>query len=169
MRNEFSLGSVWRVKGTADEVAAILTDAPHFPSWWAEVYLGAKIISPGDDDGIGRQVAVHSKGRLPYDLHWIATLVESDMPHRWRITASGDLTGWGEWRITENGPMVEARYDWHVTADKPILRLLSPLLAPVFAWNHRWAMAKGEAGLRRELVRRRAVAQQEMALHEMAQ
>ena len=51
----------------------------------------------------------------------------------------------------------EARVsDNHVTADKPILRLLSPLLAPVFAWNHRWAMAKGEAGLRREVIRRRA-------------
>lgn len=158
MRNEFSLSSVWRVEGTVDEVAAILTDALHLPDWWGEVYLGIKIITPGDDTGIGRQVEVHSKGRLPYELRWTATLVESDAPARWRIAASGDLTGWGEWRLTPKGRVVEALYEWHVTADKPILRLLSPLLAPVFAWNHRWAMAKGEAGLRGELARRRAVA-----------
>jgi hypothetical protein len=155
MRNEFSLSSVWHVDGSVEEVAAILTDAMHLPDWWGEVYLGTKIISPGDADGIGRQVAVHSKGRLPYELNWVATLVESDAPTRWLIAASGDLTGWGEWMLKQNGSMVEARYDWHVTADKPILRALSPLLAPVFAWNHRWAMAKGEAGLRRELIRRR--------------
>lgn len=156
MRNEFSLSSVWRVDATVGEVAAILTDPLHLPDWWGEVYLSTKITSPGDNTGIGRQVAVHSKGRLPYDLNWTATLVESAMPDRWKITATGDLTGWGEWILTQNGPVVDARYDWHVTADKPILRLLSPLLAPVFAWNHRWAMAKGEEGMRRELVRRRA-------------
>ena len=156
MNNEFSLGCIWTVEGTIDEVADILTDALRLPEWWDEVYLGTKIISPGDGDGIGRQVAVHSKGRLPYELDWVATLVESDVPTRWLIAASGDLTGWGEWKLTQNRPFVEARCDWHVTADKPILRLLSPLLAPVFAWNHRLAMAKGEAGLRRELVRRRA-------------
>ncbi len=160
MRNEFNLSSVWRVDGTVDEVAAILNDASHLPDWWGEVYLGTKIISPGDEAGIGRQVAVHSKGRLPYEMNWTATLVESNAPARWRIAASGDLAGWGEWRLTQQGPVVEARYDWHVTADKPILRLLSPLLAPVFAWNHRWAMAKGEAGLRQELVRRRGLAAQ---------
>lgn len=157
MAKEFNLVSRWRVKGTLDEVATILTDAHHLPQWWGEVYLAVKTVAPGDENGIGRQVAVHSKGRLPYELHWTGTLVESDMPNRWKITATGDLTGWGEWTLLQSGPMVEARYDWHVTADKPILRLLSPLLAPVFAWNHRWAMAKGEAGLRRELVRRRAL------------
>lgn len=158
MRNQFNLSSLWRVDGTIDKVAAILNDALHLPDWWGEVYLGTKIILSGDDAGIGRQVAVHSKGRLPYEMNWTATLVQSGAPTRWRIEASGDLTGWGEWRLVQNGPVVEARYDWHVTADKPILKLLAPLLAPVFAWNHRWAMAKGEAGLQLELVQRRAIA-----------
>jgi hypothetical protein len=30
------------------------------------------------------------------------------------------------------------------------------LLKPVFAFNHRWAMARGEEGLKLELLRRRA-------------
>lgn len=159
MRNEFSLNTVWRVEGTVAEVCNILTDATHLPDWWAEVYLGTTLVTQGDQNGLGRQIAVHSKGRLPYDLHWTATLVESDSPTRWKLAASGDLTGWGEWRLSQHGPIVEACYDWHVTADKPILRILSPVLAPVFAWNHRWAMAKGEAGLKRELLRRRPVSQ----------
>lgn len=87
--------------------------------------------------------------------------MESDPLNRWMIAASGDLAGWGEWPLKQIGLKAEARYDWHITADKPILRLLLPVLAPVFAWNHHWAMAKTEAGLQRELVRRRRAAVKE--------
>ncbi|MDA0256552.1 MAG: hypothetical protein O3C25_02265 [Chloroflexi bacterium] len=45
-------------------------------------------------------------------------------------------------------------YDWRVRAEKLLLRRLSWLLRPLFAWNHRWAMAQGERSLRRELERR---------------
>ena len=31
---------------------------------------------------------------------------------------------------------------------------LSPVLRPVFEWNHRWAMARGEESLQAELRRR---------------
>ena len=53
--------------------------------------------------------------------------------------------------------MADIRYDWTVEVEKPLLRLFAPLLWPAFSANHRWAMARGEEGLRRELVRRRAI------------
>lgn len=49
----------------------------------------------------------------------------------------------------------EATYVWTITAAKPLLKYLSPLLRPLFEWNHRWAMARGEEALREELKRRR--------------
>lgn len=154
--NAFHIVTTWHVSGELAEVAAILTDAESLPIWWPDVYISTQIIAPGDTDNIGRQVACLSKGRLPYRMNWIATLVESQLPHSWTIAASGDLDGFGVWTLRQNGPTVEAVYDWKIQAEKPVLRLLSPLLAPVFAWNHRWAMAKGEAGLRREILRRRS-------------
>ena len=45
-------------------------------------------------------------------------------------------------------------YDWRITAEKPLLRLFSPILKPIFGANHRWAMARGEESLRIELARR---------------
>lgn len=33
MRNDFSLNGLWRVEGTVNEVAAILTDTLHLPDW----------------------------------------------------------------------------------------------------------------------------------------
>ena len=156
--NTFRIITRWRVEATIDEVAAILNDALALPRWWNDVYLDTKIIEQGGKNGIGRKVAVHSRGWLPYHLNWVATLVESHAPHGWTVSANGDLEGEGVWTLTQEGAIANIVYDWQVKAERPVLKLLSPLLAPVFAWNHRWAMAKGEEGLRRELVRRRKIA-----------
>jgi len=51
---------------------------------------------------------------------------------------------------------VNITYDWKIRADKALLRYLSFLLKPVFAMNHRWAMAQGEKSLCVELSRRRS-------------
>ena len=161
--NEFHMVSHWRVQGSIEEVAAILKDATALPEWWSEVYLAAVIVEPGKANGIGRRVAITAKGRLPYVLKWTATLIENEAPQRWVIAASGDLEGRGEWKLRQDGDSVEIAYDWRVKAKRPILRLLSPILAPLFAWNHRWAMAKGEKGLRREIKLRRMEQEAETA------
>jgi hypothetical protein len=54
-------------------------------------------------------------------------------------------------------------YDWNIRAAKPLLRYLSPLLKPVFAANHHWAMRMGEISLKLELARRRARTPEELA------
>ncbi len=153
--NEFCIVTRWRLQAGISEIAAILSEPREFPRWWGRVYLDVQELSPGDADGVGARIAVHSKGWLPYHLHWQGTLVENRQPHGWTIAATGDLTGRGVWRLTQQGDWAEVLFDWRVLADRPLFRLLAPVLAPVFAWNHRWAMAEGEAGLARELVRRR--------------
>lgn len=150
----FHIITTWRVTARVDTVAAILTDAESLPCWWPEVYLSASIIAPGGARNIGRKVAVRSKGKLPYHINWTAELLSADLPHTWEIAASGDLTGRGVWTLQQDGAVTVARYDWRVNADRPLFRILSPLLASVFAWNHRWAMARGEEGLAREVLRR---------------
>ncbi len=54
-------------------------------------------------------------------------------------------------------------YDWKIRANKPLLRSLSVVLKPIFAANHRWAMARGEESLRLELARRHATTLEERA------
>jgi hypothetical protein len=152
---EFHLTSRWTVEASRDEVATILRDPARFPDWWGEVYLGIRILDAGGPDGVGARVAVHSRGWLPYHLNWTATVTAADLPHGWTLSAQGDLTGVGVWRLAQCGPAVVADYDWRVTADRPLFRALAPVFRPVMAWNHRWAMARGEAGLRREVERRR--------------
>src|SRR5688500_7025332 len=77
------------------------------------------------------------------------------------LIATGELIGTGRWTFTQDGPEVVITYDWRVSTSKPLLRWLTWLLRPVFAANHRWAMARGEESLRLELHRRRATSEAE--------
>ncbi|MEL6170289.1 MAG: SRPBCC family protein [Pseudomonadota bacterium] len=151
--HSFHLTTSWRIEAGLDQVCHVLTDAQRLPSWWGDVYLEVRQISEGDDRGVGSVVEVLTKGALPYTLRWQATLLTEDFPRRWEIGASGDLSGRGVWNLRPDGSVVHAHYDWRVDAEKPVLRVLSPLLKPLFAWNHNWAMAKGRAGIDVELNR----------------
>jgi hypothetical protein len=146
----------WRVVGTLREVADILTDLVGFPRWWPSVYLEAREIEPGDERGVGRRLRLRTRGRLPYSLEWEMRVTESDYPKGFAIEATGDLVGRGAWTLEQQGAWVEVRYDWRVRPEKPLLKLWTPLWKPVFSADHRWAMARGEEGLRLELARRRA-------------
>ena len=108
-----------------------------------------RVLDPGGRDGAGRRVALHTRGRLPYTLRWQARMVEDRRPHGWTIEATGDLVGRGVWRLEQRGELVAVRYDWQVAVEKPLLRPLTPILRPVYAANHRWAMARGFEGLNR--------------------
>ena len=48
-------------------------------------------------------------------------MVGADVPHRWQIEVTGDLTGRGEWRLSQRGEMAQVTYDWRVRADRPLL------------------------------------------------
>jgi hypothetical protein len=151
-----TLATRWSVEASIDDVAAILEDVEALPRWWPDVYLEARIVAPGGAGGIGRRFAVVTRGWLPYTLHWQGEVVESRKPYGWTITAAGDLTGRGVWRLSQNGAVAEIGFDWTVEVHKRGLMPLAWLLRPVFAANHRWAMARGLDGLRQEISRRRS-------------
>jgi Polyketide cyclase / dehydrase and lipid transport len=149
---DYEFRTVWRVAGTVAEVRDVLTDGPSLPRWWPAVYLAVDTVR----DEHGDALALFTTGWLPYTLRWTLRVIEPVTDTGFTVTAAGDLTGTGRWTFAPDGPEVVITYDWRVRADKPLLRRLTWLLRPVFAANHRWAMARGEESLRLELRRRRA-------------
>jgi hypothetical protein len=158
--NNYHFVTHWRVPGTVDEVAEVLSDAADLPRWWPAVYLDVVETKPGDEDGIGKEVSLYTRGWLPYTLRWQFRVTESDYPHSFALESWGDFVGRGEWRLRQNGRFVDITYHWRIQAEKPLLRTLSFLLRPIFAANHRWAMARGEESLHLEMARRAAAKQQ---------
>ena len=147
--NEYRFESHWRVQATPELVTDILTDAEALPRWWPEVYLSVK------DEG-SHVYALHTRGWLPYTLRWKFRVSSANHPFGFAIQAWGDLEGSGVWTFRHDGDWTGIHYLWVVQAEKPLLHRLSFLLKPVFAANHRWAMARGEESLKREIERRRS-------------
>ena len=154
--NDYHFITHWRVEGAINEVADILKDADGLTRWWPSVYLDVRTLEPGDEDGVGKVVSLHTRGWLPYTLKWQFRVTESRYPHGFSLEAWGDFTGSGVWTLEQDGELVNVTYDWKISADKPLLRRLSFLLKPIFSANHRWAMQRGEESLRLELARRRS-------------
>ncbi len=161
--SEYHFVTRWRVQGTCGEIADVLGDPLALPKWWPSVYLAVEEIRPPDLHGVGRRVALLTKGWLPYTLRWEFEVVDSRYPHGFTIEATGDFVGRGDWTFTQDGPFVDIVYDWRISAEKPLLKRFSPVLKPLFEANHRWAMARGEESLRLELLRRRATSESRRA------
>ncbi|MFN7926928.1 MAG: SRPBCC family protein [Blastocatellia bacterium] len=153
--NEYAFLTEWRVTAPIELVYDILKDGNDYKRWWPDVYLESDYIPSGDPNGIGDQVVLLTKGWLPYKLRWTATAERRERPHTIAIRASGDFNGRGVWQLQQVGEECDIKFDWRLTADKPLLRWLSPLFKPIFKWNHRWAMERGHERLQQEIVRRR--------------
>jgi hypothetical protein len=160
--NDYHFVTRWQVRGTVREVRTILSDAASLPRWWPAVYLSVHVLEPGDARGLGKRVELFTKGWLPYTLRWgfTTTRVADD---GFTLEPWGDFAGRGIWTFVQEKEDVRVEYDWNIRARKPLLRLLSPLLKPLFRANHLWAMARGEESLRLELQRRRAGTDEERA------
>ena len=154
--HEYHFVTHWRVKAPREEVFEVLTDSESLTRWWPSVYRRVQPIGPPPGpDGVGKRLLLDTQGWLPYRLRWELRVVEHEPPSRLALEASGDFVGSGVWTLTQDGDATEVKYVWAIRAEKPLLRHLSFLLKPVFALNHRWAMARGLESLKLELERRR--------------
>lgn len=144
----------WQMPAAADTIMNVLRDPQDLPRWWPAVYLGVKEIAAGDEKGVGKRITLYTKGWLPYTLRWEFEITEAEPPRRFALTATGDFVGRGVWTFEPNADGCLVTYEWRIRAEKPLLKRLSFILKPLFAMNHRWAMARGEESLRLELQRR---------------
>jgi mannose-6-phosphate isomerase-like protein (cupin superfamily)/uncharacterized protein YndB with AHSA1/START domain len=134
----------WDVAAPPDAVFAAIADSRTYPVWWRPVYIEV------DSDGrteVGAESRQHFKGRLPYHLHTRSVITELDSPRTITADVDGDLRGRGTWTLTPTRRGTHVRFDWQVHADRKLLQVLTPLLRPIFRWNHNWAIARAKEGL----------------------
>jgi quercetin dioxygenase-like cupin family protein/uncharacterized protein YndB with AHSA1/START domain len=142
--NEYLFVDEWDVAAPAQAVFDALADARTYPSWWAPVYIDVDADGPPVLGKVSRQ---HFKGRLPYHLHTESTITRLEPPHVVQGDVEGDLRGRGTWTLTPVRGGTHVRFDWRVLADRRLLRTLTPVLRPLFRWNHNWAIERAMAGL----------------------
>ena len=162
MAAEYHFVTNWKIPGTAHEVADVLGDPLGLVRWWPSVYLKVTELKAGDPEtGVGRVIDLYTKGWLPYTLRWQFEVTESRGDDGFSLVADGDFVGTGVWTLEQHADLVGVKYDWRITADKPLLRYGTPIFRPIFGANHRWAMARGEESLKLEMQRRHATTEAE--------
>lgn len=154
--NVFRFDESWSVpEATPEEVWWVLARGELLPQWWRGVYLEAERLDPGDEPRVGARVRAKARGFLPYRLNFIIEATELVPGRLVAVKTSGDFDG--KWRAVlspKNGG-THVDLTWQVTVERPVLRMLAPVLRPAFAWNHRWTTPRGERGLREFLAQRR--------------
>ena len=154
--NDYQFVTRWRLPGSVEEVTSLLDDTETLIRIWPSLYTRATIVEPGDERGVGKVMHVETRGHLPYTLRWSFRVTESRAPYGYSIEAWGDMVGRGVWTFEPDGDTTRVTYDWRVRTEKLLLKLLSPVLKPLFKSNHDRVMADGQAALHAELERRRA-------------
>src|SRR5947208_4215443 len=103
MPNQYRFITRWRVKGTAEEVFAILSEPLEYPRWWPSVYLMVRETAPGS-------VSLLTRGWLPYTVRWQAKTGEVHRPDRMVVQANGDFEGRGIWSMVQDGPFTDVTF-----------------------------------------------------------
>jgi quercetin dioxygenase-like cupin family protein/uncharacterized protein YndB with AHSA1/START domain len=134
----------WDVAAAPEAVFGVLSDARTYPMWWRPVYLDVESEGPVRVGSSSRQ---HFKGRLPYHLYTSSVITDFDPPNRIAADVTGDLRGRGVWTLTPAGQGTHVRFDWQVHADRKLLQVLTPVLRPLFRWNHDWSIKAAMRGL----------------------
>ncbi len=142
--------SVWDIDAPRPMVWAAISRAEDWPRWWPFVD-SVELLRPGDADGAGAMCHLVWRTRLPYRIRLEVETVDVKPEHSLWVRAQGDAAGEGTWKLTDAGGGTRVEYEWRISLDRPWMRWLAPLAAPLYRWNHDAVMAAGGTGLARYL------------------
>lgn len=132
----------WAVPHPIERVFEAVGEPLAYPEWWPDVFLAAD--GDGGPPEPGKTISVLARGFLPYRLRFTMECLEVERPVRILSRLTGDFEGTGEWRLREDGSTTLCELDWRPTVAKPLVRVLTPALRPVFRANHAWTMRRGQ-------------------------
>jgi hypothetical protein len=155
MHNEYRFVDRWFVRAPIEDSYEVIGDTVGYPGWWGDVFVSVK--GDAGPPRPGRHVKIVSRGFLPYRLRWEAEITEADAPHSFEFAMSGDFVGGGSWTFESVESGTNAVFEFRPRVEKRGVKQFSPILKPLFRWNHRWAMTRGERGVN-ALFDRRGVA-----------
>lgn len=147
---DYSFVTVWRFRSPLAPVWDLIYRSEDWPSWWRGVERVERV-EAGDAEGLGSVHRYTWKSKLPYRLEFDMRLTRVEPLSVIEGEAIGELTGHGRWRLTSDGDVTTARYDWNVVTTKAWMNLLAPIARPFFKWNHDVVMDWGGEGLARRL------------------
>jgi uncharacterized protein YndB with AHSA1/START domain len=148
MAGEYHFDMIWRFDVPIDRVWKTLTSTEEWPRWWKNC-TNVETIEPGGPDGVGTVQRFTIKSELVYALRFQIRTTRLEEPRLIKGDAQGNLEGTVRWQLTPEADGTRVHYNWDVRPTEAWMQALSPILRPIFAWNHQAVMRKGGQGLAR--------------------
>jgi hypothetical protein len=82
----------------------------------------------------------------PIEMVWDVLSLPQDYPTWWRGVYLF-VTNASRWLLKSETNGTNVTLEWNPRVEKPIVKFLSPVLKPIFHWNHHWTMRRGEVQL----------------------
>ncbi|MBK8986902.1 MAG: SRPBCC family protein [Chloroflexi bacterium] len=142
--------TTWKIDTDIENVWRLINEPEVWPTWWPAVE-STRQLSPGGEDGIGSRWQFVFVSRLPYKLAFESQITHKEAPFILEGQASGELEGFGRWELSQEGSLTTTRYTWNVNTTKTWMNVLTPLLRPLFSWNHNVTMQACSEGMARYL------------------
>jgi hypothetical protein len=146
----YSFLTTWCVDAPIQRVWDLIYDVERYPEWWKGVRKVTKLES-GDEHGLGALHRFEWRSKLPYSLEFDTRVTRSEAPYLLEGHASGELIGFGVWRLYEGAAGTAIIYSWDVSTTRAWMNRIAPIARPAFEWNHDYVMRNGAAGLAEEL------------------
>lgn len=141
MTQHFRFQNRWALDASADRVYAVLADVEGYAAWWPQVRTAERV-----DEQSGR---TSIRSLLPYSLDLVLRREVEDPGRRLlRVSLSGDLEGWCQWRVAEAADRsTVADFEQEAVVTPTLLARTAALAAPLLRANHAWMMHSGRSGL----------------------
>lgn len=147
MNPRFVLVSSWQLESPREAVWRLLDAVQDWPSWWPHLERVERLGRGATEDG-GMRHSFRWRSGFGYGFSIVMTTTRAERPRELEGRADGDLRGTGLWVLDEAGPgATRLAYRWDVELVKPWMRLLAPLLRPLFARRHFAVMDAGACGM----------------------
>lgn len=150
MNHHYSFSSNWKIKASIEEVWCAIYESEQWPQWWPNV-VSVRELQKGGENDIGNIREYKIKSPMLYTLTFSLQLTEKTEYQFLQGNASGELSGVGNWRFTENAGVTHIQCNWKVSTNIGWMNKLAFLLRPAFAFNHSVVMKNGAKALSRLL------------------
>ena len=150
MATDYNFLTVWKFDAPLEKIYNSIHDADNYHLWW-KGQSKVETIKKGDVLGVGAVKKFRTRSFLPYSLTYTGTVLEVEPLKKVVGTTIGELEGRGTWVFeNENGVSV-VKYYWVVKTNSALMNFLSPVMKPLFEWNHDVVMKWGGKGLAKYL------------------
>ena len=147
MNSRFVLVSSWQLESRREAVWRLLEQVEDWASWWPQLERVDRLGPGTAQDGAIRHRFRWRSG-IGYGFSIVMTRTRAERPVELEGRADGGLRGTGLWVLDVAGPgATRLTYRWDVALVKPWMRVLAPLLRPLFARRHFAVMDAGARGM----------------------